>query len=208
MQLACCRKPLGHIPDSRQIQGSRLDVQFLKNSVLSRVMMQTIHTTRLIIQIPKDNRAGGTCILTSRPDVSIVNLAISLGSCIDLAVLNSLDAIRAFFHHPSSTNRYLRIQNQRLKLLGSLLSLVLPSVEITVLVVVIEVIESPNFIRTVVGTISSSNTTIISHRIDALLGVHSGCNRTNLLARGRFAVSTCHRLHHNLRIKRLMDASL
>ena len=107
--------------------------------------------TVLVVQVPEDNRAGRTCILARRSDIPVVNLAIASRSSVDLAVLHPLNAVGAFFHDTTSANGDLGIQDQRLKLATCLLSLVLPSVEISVLVVVVEVVETANFVRAVVS---------------------------------------------------------
>src|SRR5699024_10704214 len=50
------------------------------------------------------------------------------------------------------------------------------------------------FIRTVVGTITRSDTSVVGHLIHAVFAVGSRCYRTNLLAGGQFTVHTRNRL--------------
>ena len=58
--------------------------------------------------------------------------------------------------------------------------------------VIIEEIEATNFVRTIIGAITSTDTTIVSHRVEALVVVNRGVRRTNRFARCGFAVLTCH----------------
>ena len=171
-------------------------------------MVQAVDTARVIVQITKDNRPCRTSVLASRTNIPVMNFAVALRSRIDFAVLNALNAVGALLHNPASTHRNFGIKNQRLELLGSLFSLVLPSVEVTVLVVVVEVVESPHFVGAVVSTVPSSNTTVVSHRIDPFFGVYSCRDRADLLARCRLAVCTGHGLHNHLGIDRILEPGL
>lgn len=171
-------------------------------------MVQAVDTARVIVQITKDNRPCRTSVLASRTDISVMNFAVALGSRIDFAVLNALNAVSTLLHNPASTHRNFGIKNQRLELLGSLFALVLPSVEVTVLIVVVEVVESPYFVRAIVRTVPSSNTTVVSHRIDPLFGVHCCRDRADLLARCCLAVCTGHGLHDHLGIDRVLEPRL
>ena len=170
--------------------------------------MKLINATGLVVQISENNRFRRTSLLASTSDISVVHLAVTLRSSIDLSVLHSLNTVSALLHDAPTPNRYFRIQDQLLELLRSFLPLVLPSVIVTVLVVVVEVIESAYLVRTVIRTVPSSNATVICHRINPFFGVHRRCNRANLFARSRLAVRTSHRLHNNLWIDRVVQRRL
>ena len=60
--------------------------------------------------------------------------------------------------------------------------------------VVIEVVESPHLEGAVVGTVTSSNATVVGHCIDPFVGVNRCRHRANLFARCRFAVHAGDRL--------------
>lgn len=137
-----------------------------------------------------------------------MNLAVALRSSIDLAVLHPLNAVGAFFHNTTPANGDLGIQDQRLKLATGLLSLVLPSVKISVFVVVIEVVEAADFVGTVVRTVASTDAAVVSHRVDAFFGVHGCSHRANLFAWRRFAMGTSHRLHNDLGVQGAIDRAL
>ena len=67
--------------------------------------------------------------------------------------------------------------------------------------VVIKVIETANLERTVIGTITSTDTAIIGHRIDTLFGVDSSSDWTNLLAWSSFTVHTGHRFLNDVGVR-------
>ena len=193
-------EPLWNIADSREIQRSWLDVQFFENRISPGVIVQLIHATGFVVQIAENNRTRWARLLASRLDIAVVNKTVTLGSAVDFAVLHTLDAVRALLHNTSTSHRYFRVQNQRLQLLRSLLAFVLPTVEISVLGVVIEVVEPPHFVGAVVRAVPSTDATVVSHRIDTFLGVNRRRNRANFLARCRLAMRTRHRLHDNFGI--------
>ena len=132
--------------------------------------MKLINATGLVVQISENNRFRRTSLLAGTSDISVVHLAVTLRSSIDLSVLHSLNTVSALLHDAPTPNRYFRIQDQLLELLRSFLPLVLPSVIVTVLVVVVEVIESANLVRTVIRTVPGSDATVISHRVDPFFG--------------------------------------
>ena len=161
-----------------------------------------------VVQVPEDDRSGRTCILASRSDIPVMNLAIASRSGVDLAVLNPLNAVGAFFHNTTPANGDLGVQDQRLKLATGLLSLVLPSVKISVFVVVVEVVKTPDFVGTVVRAVAGTDATVVSHRVDAFFGVNGRSNRANLFAWRRFAMGTSHRLHNDLGVQGAIDRAL
>src|SRR5690606_4770340 len=66
--------------------------------------------------------------------------------------------------------------------------------------VVIEEVEAADLIRTIVRAITSADTTVVGHRVEAFLIVDSGVDRAYRFAGREFAVLAGHRLKRNLRI--------
>ena len=80
VQLTVSREPLRNVADPRQVQRTWPDVQFFENRIGSLVIVRLVDTARMIIQVTEYDGTGWTSILACRSDVSVVNLAITLGS--------------------------------------------------------------------------------------------------------------------------------
>jgi len=97
-----------------------------------------------------------------------------------------LDAETALFHHAPGPDGDLRIE-LHLRDLGEVL-------------LVVEEIEPSNLEGTVVGAITGSDTPVVDHRVEAVLGVLSRCHRAHLLAWGHLALHAGHRLESHLSV--------
>ena len=62
---------------------------------------------------------------------------------------------------------------------------------------IISPVEATHFIRTVVGAISRTNATVISHLVNAFAAVVGSCYRANVFARRIVTVLAKHRLKNN-----------
>src|SRR5205814_7883857 len=66
--------------------------------------------------------------------------------------------------------------------------------------VVIEKVEAPDLVRTVVRAVTGADATIVSHHVQPLLVMARGVDRADVFARRGFAMLAKHRLHDHLRL--------
>ena len=121
----------------------------------------------------------------------------------DLGAFDALDTVSAFFHHATTANGDFWIQHQGLKLAVCGFNIAWKSVDAVTrsdFFIEIEVVEPTNFEGTVIGTVTSSNATVVGHRIDAFVRVHGCRNWANLFTRCRFAVHAGNRLLNDIRV--------
>ena len=165
--------------------------------------MRFCDRTVFIAKITELDRSGGTSGLASCDYVAINDLTTAVFSSIDLGLFNTLNTVRAFFHHTATTHGDFGVQHQCLQFAVGRFDVArerIDSVTRSDVFVVVEVIETANFKRTVVGTVTSTDATVVSHRIDAFLRVNRRRDRANLFTRSRFAVHAGNRLLNDVRV--------
>ena len=141
--------------------------------------------------------------MASGDDVAVLDFSATFLACGDLCRFHSLYAVGAFFHHTTTANGNFGVHHQRLELSIGTLNVAgegIPAVSGSNVFVVVEVVETPNFERAVVCTVTSSNASVVSHCIDAFVSV-DGCRYgANLLTGSRFAVHTSDWLLHDISV--------
>jgi len=129
----------------------------------------------------------------------------SVETGVDLGRVQALDAVGALLHHTTAADGHLGVHHQGLKLAIGVFNVagigIHPIADANLLVEV-EVVETPHFERTVVGTVAGSDATVVSHLIQAFLAVWGSCHRTNIFA-GRIVTMLAHHwLENHFRIIR------
>ena len=183
-----------------------------------------------IEQISEHNRARRTSLLAGRLESAIRNLNVPALAGFDLLgnlrAFDALHAERALFHHAALAHGNVRVLGQLQQLpfilrLGVIAIRILRPLQQVILalrktrqralvqvleqmLVVIEEIKPADLIRTVVGTITCSNATVVGHDIQALLVMHGGVDGANTFTRSILAMLAEHRLVHHLRVVHLI----
>jgi hypothetical protein len=151
-----------------KVRGTRLYVKLGEESVVTWVILELGHFTVLIIEIPKGASLSRTALFASDRDAFDNLLAyLRIERSVSLTLVNALNTISTFLHDTTESHRHVRIT---------------PHVEqfILVLSIVIEV-ETTHFERTVVRTITCTNTAVINHIVQPLWAVYGSRYGTNIL---------------------------
>src|ERR1051326_374798 len=122
-----------------------------------------------------------------------------------LGVLNTLDAVTAFFHHAAHSDGDVGILDHLEQVPFVIFAvverpLVKAVVNVEAALVVIEKVESPDLVRTVIRAITSANAPVINHDVEAFLVVNGGVDRTNVLTWRGFTMLAKHWLRYDLRV--------
>src|SRR6056300_209562 len=148
----------------------------------------------LVIHVSKYHCTVSTSCRTSGLEFSVFNF-----TTISLRVQNSLlcflNTHRTFFHHATRTYIYIWIHHH-------FTQVVIHVIVKLVIVIVQEPVKTSHFIRTVIGTITCSYTTVIRHMVLTLSRVRCCSYRTNCLTWCMVTVLTHYRLESHLRIDR------
>jgi len=120
--------------------------------------------------------------------------------CVSPNMSKKLNAERTFFHHTTAAHSYVRVQYHTSKII---IHIVTTSVFIYIIfkairTVPVHPVEVTYFVRAVVSAIFSTDTTVVSHLVQALAAVIGSRYRTNVFARGVIAMLTQHRLEYRL----------
>ena len=162
-----------------------------------------------IVEVAKDNGFGGAGLLAGRDNLQareffgsdpavifdgaefrrfsggVIDRPISLG--IDSRAIDTLHAVSAFLHNAPTAHCdvgiFLHVQGE----LG--------------MVIVLEKVETADFIGTVVRAVTSSNAAVVSHFIEAFIGVAGGFDGADDFTRGVFAVLAGHGLEEHFGIR-------
>src|SRR5579883_2529452 len=132
-----------------------------------------------VIQIAEADRLRRTCLLAGRLECAIGDRHASSFAG-DLGRANTLNAVGTFLHHTPTADGDFRVTAE-LECVGFP---VLKSEEI----------ESANFVRAAVRTVSRPDTTVVDHVVEAIMTVHGRPDGTNVFTRRILAVHTWHRL--------------
>ena len=100
----------------------------------------------------------------------------------DLRLLDALHAVGAFFHHAAHADRDVRVAlevRRGADLLLAERTLVEVVGDQRVALVVVEEVEAADLVRTVIRTITGSDTAVVDHLVQSLMAVTRCCNRAN-----------------------------
>lgn len=155
-----------------------------------------------IVQVTELDRVGRTRVLASGGDFIGTDFSF-FDFRLDLARLNSLNAVGAFFHDTAAADGDFGVHHQVLQFSIALRNLVGTRIfEEGLGIAVVEEIESPHFIRTVVAAIPSADTAVVNHVVEALAAVYRRGDGTNGFTRSIFAMMTGDRLVDDLNFVR------
>lgn len=156
---------------------------------------QFINRTFPIIYVSKTASVGQACWQATFASPSFMVLpcflAVALAPC-------SRCTEATFFHNASTTNGYIRIQYHSGNIVVDIIttSIFVHVVIETIRLIPISPIESSYFIRGVIGTISSTDATIISHLINSFAAMEHLPDKH--FRKARVAMLTYHRLKQGL----------
>src|SRR5579872_6991025 len=190
------------IPDLGQIayigQGMDLFDHSIDTQCLFRPRLADV--AFLVVDVTEDDGFGGTGLLAGCLNVyHVLQLAV-LPLGLQLAVLQTLYAEAAFFHHTAAAGDHIRVEHHTgkivihredngIELTDDLLVLVVGE---AVGAGIVGPVETSYFIRTVVGAIAGPDTAVIGHLIQPLAAVVGGIHRANVLTGSVVAMLTQH----------------
>src|SRR6266436_8211455 len=150
----------------RQVSQARFGEKEIQHRVITRLLLQTRNSAVRIVKISEYDRTRRTRLRTSRRERSFRHYHIPRCSRFhllrNLRLFNALDAECAFLHDAAHPNRDVWILDHLEQIPLVILALVeRPHVKAVAdakaALVVIEIIELPDLIRTVVRTVTSAN---------------------------------------------------
>src|ERR1044072_564361 len=127
----------------------------------------------------------------------LVDAAFLLGS--QFSILQALYAERTFFHYTAATNHYVRVQYHASQVIVHISHIVQVVFE-AVCTVEVSPVKAAYFIRTVVGAVTGTDTTVICHLVNTFRAVVGSSHRTNVLTGSIITVLAQHRLEHHFRV--------
>ena len=187
------------ITNTSQVLCPRTVVQVFQHAVSTRVVVVLANLAIQVVQIAKADRARWTSVLASGRDFVGADRTTAFVLGLDFDVLDSLYTVSTLLHHTATSNRNVRVHHQALHLQISRLKLVCAGVfDKRLSIAVVQVVKATDFVRTVVTAVTSTDTAVVNHVVQAFVRVNGRGNRTNGFARSVFAVVTSYRLVNDL----------
>src|ERR1044071_104746 len=190
-----------------EVGQTRLGQKEFQDSVVALLRLQFRYAALGIIDVSENDGSGRTGLGASggerigRDDD--VNRGGGFNFLSNLGLFDALDAERAFFHDATHADCDVWILAHLEQIPFVLFTMPQGSpikVRTGAAFVIIKEVKATDFIRTIIGAITRSDTAIIDHQIKAFLVVDGGIDRTNVFARSRFAVLAHHWLSDDLRV--------
>ena len=170
------------ISNAGQVLGTRTVVEVFQHRVSPWAGVGFGDVRLWVVEIAELDRLGWTSVLASGRDFVGSDFPVfNLGE--NLLVGDSLGTVSTLLHHASTADGDFWIHHQVLQLTVTGRKLVRARVfEQRNGVTVIQVIEATHLVRTVVAAISSSDTAVVNHVVEAFVAVNRRGNRTNRFA--------------------------
>src|SRR6185437_11598135 len=172
--------------DAREISHSRYRTQLIQRGETAWIVAQPDDLARWIGERPEHDGAGRARLLARGHDRPRMRLVRQLR--VYLRRANALNAERALLHHSTRADSYFRVLYHPLRFRN--------------LPVVVEPVESPYLVRTIVGAEPRADATVVHHFIETVVAVYRRVDRAYVLARSLLALLTQHRLNRYFRLLR------
>src|ERR1044072_2669123 len=172
--------------------------EHIEQPVLLFLGTHLVDAAFLVIHVTEYDSVCCACLLTSSFGFTILNgAAFFLGS--QFSILQALYAERTFFHYTAATNHYVRVQYHAGQVIVHISHIVQVVFE-AVCTVEVSPVKAAYFIRTVVGAVTGTDTTVICHLVNTFRAVVGSSHRTNVLTGSIITVLAQHRLEHHFRV--------
>ena len=185
------------IANTGQVLCTRTVVKLFEHRVRPWIGMCLGDITFLVMQIAEFDRLRRTCILASAGNFVWSNRS-SFVFRLDFRILDSLDAVRAFFHYTPTSDCHFWIHHQVLQVTVAGRHFVGSGIfDQRYCIGVIEIVKATNLVGAVVATIPRPNTPVVNHVVEPLAAVHGRGDRANRFAGSILAMVTGYRLMHD-----------